>query len=1478
MDLSFFPSTLFLLELCKELYSTPIPKSNQKVCIGTSIRLSVPADRRLHYQSMRERYTNCTYVDGNLEVTWFDEPDADLSFLQHIREVTGFVLIARVNIERLALPNLQIIRGRTVFQLNRVRDSFSFMLMYSRIRILEMPALRDILAGNIGLVSNNGLCYLDTIRWAEILTGPAARVVSLHNRPGRSCTPCHSTCRPESGCWGPEPHHCQHLSKINCSPQCHGGRCFGPKPRQCCHLFCAGGCTGPTQSDCLACRNFYDDGVCKQECPSMLRYNQITYAWENNPNGKYAYGATCVKQCPSHLLRDSSACVRSCPDRKRPVNGECQLCDGPCPRTCHLAEGEVIHSDNVDRLANCSMLHGSLVILEHTFVGFHEFIDNKPGPYHQPMHPNRLEVLSSLREVSGFVRIEASNTEFVNLNFLRNLEYVSGRVRSEGMALYIVKTSLRSLGLMSLKKLRFGSVTVTKNPNLCLADSIDWKSLVAQKSTTNRSFDITVTDNKPRRVCVAEGAICHEQCTLAGCWGKGAENCVQCRHFRIEKKCIESCKDHPGVYQVDNSTCSKCDEQCKDGCKGAGPKQCTRCRHFVDNSTCVARCPKNKYDHLPAEQTMALHSKPISSPVSVRLRYREVYLSGNQVNPASKSPLSVFDNGETGKIVDNDSRTLPDAVSECRECHESCVGGCTGASNKLGSGGCNSCHNAVLDDKANTTWCLAVNETCPRGHYMEFSGAQHYDPEALVSGVCKKCHSFCKQCTGFGFHVSVCLQCVHYQSGEQCVAECGDNFYIDQEHKQCLPCHPECNGCYGPGQSCKACKNFKIHLAAGLDIADSTDGNYTAPVQFNCTSDCPDSHPHRLLPENGDDRLCSAQATPLAVHVTEETVTMVTAVSVAAATLTIIAALAVACKCLSDRKKRDMLKMTMLMSKDGLLSEPLKLTDVRPNLAKLRVVKEVELRRGGILGYGAFGTVYKGVWLPEGEHVKIPVAIKVLREGSGVDTNKDILEEAYLMASLDHPNLLPLLAVCMTSRMMLVTQLMPLGCLLDYVRQNRHTIGSKSLLNWCAQIARGMAHLEQCRLVHRDLAARNVLVQTPHLLKITDFGLARLLESGEEEYRAAGGRMPLKWLALECIQHRIFNHKSDVWAFGVTVWELLTYGGRPYEDVPAKDVPDLLEKGERLPQPSCCSIEVYMLMIKCWMLDAESRPSFSELTEQFSKMAQDPGRYLIIPGDRLMKLPSYTQQDERDMVRRLAASALDNPASDVVLMASEYLASGTDSSCSTADVSHYSPADGSTNAATEATVVRPCGAHLQSKSNCGSNETRAHPHRNGSCKRQNRRLPLDDQQYLMPALTDGPSSIRSQFGVTEILNPEYMGSAALPTPASSNSPKGHTESEDRLSESTAGTASRNRSSVLSAANSVGVPICPQKAPHHPHPRVRRTASDHVTYYNDISTRPTKTKVTTTFSCNGSAAAPTSSPPRSLQTVDIVSVRDSETNV
>ncbi|XP_063244948.1 epidermal growth factor receptor isoform X2 [Bacillus rossius redtenbacheri] len=1148
-----------------------------KICIGTNGRMSVPSNREHHYRNLRDRYTNCTYVDGNLELTWLQDEHLDLSFLQHIREVTGYVFISHVDVSRVVLPRLQIIRGRTVFKLSIYEEEFSLLVTLSKMHNLEMPALRDILGGSVGLFNNYNLCHIRTINWTEIITGRNASYVYVYNftSPERDCPPCDPSC--EKGCWGEGPRNCQKFSKVNCSPQCYQGRCYGSEPRECCHLFCAGGCTGPKQSDCLACREFYDDGVCTQECPAMQRYNSITYSWETNPDGKFAYGATCVKKCPEHLLKDNGACVRSCPHTKMAVNGECVPCTGPCPKTCDGVNE--IHSGNIDSFRDCTIIEGNLMILDQTFKGFQQIYANFSfGPRYQMMHPDNLEVFSTLREVTGFVNIQGYHKDFTNLSYFRNLEVIGGRALTEYFAsLYIVKTSLQSLGLRSLKKIHAGSVAILENKNLCFAQNIDWKKI--KKSL---SHGILLQNNKPELDCKAEGLVCDPECTAEGCWGPGPDQCLSCTHFQMGDKCLPDCDSVSGMYKSGAKVCEPCHEECELMCHGPGPGNCTTCRHVRDGPFCAQACPVSKYD----------------------------------------------DRGE------------------CRPCHENCVGGCSGPANTIGPGGCRSCHKAVINGDVHVETCLGRNETCPDGHFPEYVSPQEQgELRALASKVaCRRCHPRCRRCTGYGFHEQVCQECAAYKRGEQCEDECAPDHFVHEDTRSCLPCSLECRSCYGPGTArCFSCRNYRVYQN-GVYADNST--------AFNCTAHCPSEYPYKIFPQDGEP-YCSTEPTEMSYRgeATNNAMVMWASIGASLALAVIVTGLIVCCVSRQRAKEQEnAVKMTRMLT--GLDDEPLRTTNAKPNLAKLRIVKEAEIRKGGILGYGAFGTVYKGVWVPEGEHVKVPVAIKVLRDGTGANTSKEFLEEAYIMATVEHPNLLRLLAVCMTSQMMLVTQLMPLGCLLDYVRSNRDKVGSKPLLNWCAQIARGMSYLEEIRLVHRDLAARNVLVQTPNCVKITDFGLAKLLDINEDEYKAAGGKMPIKWLALECIQHRIFTHKSDVWAFGVTVWELLTYGGRPYENVPARDVPELLEKGERLPQPRICTIDVYMIMIKCWMLDAESRPSFKELAEEFARMAQDPGRYLVIPGDRFMRLPAYTNQDEKDMIRNLS-SVLDGP--EPVVDADEYL-------------------------------------------------------------------------------------------------------------------------------------------------------------------------------------------------------------------------------
>ncbi|KAK3921300.1 Epidermal growth factor receptor [Frankliniella fusca] len=555
--------------------------------------MSVPSNREHHYRNLRDRYTNCTYVDGNLELTWLQDESFDLSFLQYIREVTGYVLISHVDVRRIVLPRLQIIRGRTTFKINIQDEEFALFVTLSKMHTLEMPALRDILSGSVGMFNNYNLCHIRTINWDEIITGHNAKYTYVYNftSPERECPVCHANCT--AGCWGEGVENCQQFSKTNCSPQCWQGRCFGPEPRQCCHLFCAGGCTGPKQSDCLACRNFYDDGVCTQECPAMQRYNPVKYRWETNPHGKYAYGATCVKNCPEHLLKDNGACVRSCPPQKKAVNGECVPCGGPCPKTC---EGvQTVHAGNIDDFQGCTIIEGSLTILDQSFKGFQMVYSNYSfGPRYPMMHPDRLEVFSTLKEVTGYVNIQGYHEQFTNLSYFRNLEVIGGRALTEYFAsLYIVKTSLRSLGLRSLQKVHSGSIAILENKNLCFAQGVDWKRI--KKSSEHNTL---LQNNKKEEECISEGLVCDKQCSSEGCWGPGPTNCLSCAKFQFEDTCLPDCDTEQGPLRplAGKAICRKCHPRCKK-CTGYGfhEQVCQECTKFKRGEQCEDECLQDHF-------------------------------------------------------------------------------------------------------------------------------------------------------------------------------------------------------------------------------------------------------------------------------------------------------------------------------------------------------------------------------------------------------------------------------------------------------------------------------------------------------------------------------------------------------------------------------------------------------------------------------------------------------------------------------------------------------------------------------------------------------------------------------------------------------------------------------------------------------------------------------------------------------------------
>lgn len=620
------------------------------------------------------------------------------------------------------------------------------------------------------------------------------------------------------------------------------------------------------------------------------------------------------------------------------------------------------------------------------------------------------------------------------------------------------------------------------------------------------------------------------------------------------------------------------------------------------------------------------------------------------------------------------------------------------------------------------------------GYYLDLVLSQDGPLKAMLGkSICRKCHPRCELCSGYGFHVHVCEKCAGYLRGEQCEDECPVDYYADEEKRECIQCDSECRGCYG-GEStqCLSCRNFKIFYDGEMS-ENST--------MFNCTKTCPPDYPNAIYSQNNIGPYCSTYAESVAQLASNQLGIAI----ILGVILSILCCSAIAyylChRRFKDREKEAVVKMALSLARTD-DCEPLRPSNIGPNMSKLSFVKETQLRRGELLGRGAFGCVYKGMLFTEDKKERIPVALKVIMDASEKSSN--FLDEAYIMASVDHPNILKLQAICMTNEITLITQLMPLGCLLNYVREKKSSIGSQALLNWSTQIARGMAYLEERQIVHRDLAARNVLLFRPTVVKITDFGLAKLLDCESNEYKAAGGKMPIKWLALECIQHRVFTSKSDVWAFGVTIWELLTFGERPYENIPARDVPAQIEVGVKLPQPEICSADLYCTLALCWHLDADSRPTFKQLVKQFSEYCRDPGRYISIKGDTLMRLPAYSSQDQKNLIRSLGPqNPQDMSAYDMFYMQKQNMESMPNHWQASSDTSR------------EARLRPYClhDPHMGEDNECYPNGCEV------TVDNMRLNLPLDEDDYLMPTIGNSAS----QAGYMDLIgappsvdNPEYL--------------------------------------------------------------------------------------------------------------------------
>ncbi|XP_051985705.1 receptor tyrosine-protein kinase erbB-3a [Xyrauchen texanus] len=959
------------------------------VCTGTQNLLSVTGSSEVQYKLMKEMYTGCQIVIGNLEITQM-ENSRDFSFLQSIREVTGYILIAINQFRHLPLEQLRVIRGTSLYE---DRFALAILVNYQKdgvhgLKELGLTHLTEILEGGVQIIQNKFLSYAPQINWLDIVKDSSAEVKIEDNGPK---LPCHESCG--SRCWGPGNDTCQILTKTVCAPQCNG-RCFGRSPSECCHIECAGGCTGPLDTNCFACRNFNNSGSCVPQCPQALLYNKVTFKLEPNPNAKYQFGSICVSQCPPNFLVDGSSCVSSCPADKMEVDKKgvkrCEPCGGLCPKACvgtGTPSRQTVDSQNIDSFINCTKIQGSLHFLVTGIKG--DEYNNISA-----LDPKKLKIFNTVREITDILSIQSWPEEMEDLSVFSNLATIQGRSLYRGISskrvysLLVMRIpTLKSLGLRSLKRIGDGGIYITGNTQLCYHHTVNWTRLFGPRAL-RRPKTLDIKENHPQEQCIEEGHACDPLCSSEGCWGPGPDQCLSCKNYSRDGTCVPHCNFLSGEqreFAGPKGECMVCHQECavqwnKHTCTGLGADKCEACKNLQDGPYCVSSCPE-----------------------------------GVQ--------------GENGLII----YKFPSAKYKCQPCHANCTLGCLGP-------GQNDCV-----DSSRSTAGLPVT--------------------AIVLSVI------------FGVLVAFSV------------------FVLSVLYRRSVAIRRK--------------RAMRRYLQSGESFEPLDPG------------------------EKG-----------LKVHV--------------------------------------------------------------------RLLRVSELRKIKPLGSGVFGTVHKGVWIPERDTVKIPVAIKTIQDRTGRQTFHEVTDHMLAMGSLDHPYIVRLLGICPGPSLQLVTQLSPQGSLLEHIRQRRESLNPQRLLNWCVQIAKGMYYLEEQRMVHRNLAARNILLKSDFIVQIADYGIADLLYPDDKKYFFNEIKTPIKWMALESILFRRYTHQSDVWSYGVTVWEMMSYGVEPYSAMRPQEVPDLLEKGERLSQPQICTIDVYMVMVKCWMIDENVRPTFKELANEFTRMARDPSRYLVI--------------------------------------------------------------------------------------------------------------------------------------------------------------------------------------------------------------------------------------------------------------------------
>ena len=1052
----------------------------------------------------------------------------------------------------------------------------------------------------------------------------------------------------------------------NCCKSHHGKCTFG------CNNFDRKGYTSKYEySYCSVCQYYNQNGLCRNDC-KKYESNPLSYG------SNFKYINWCLPKCPGNKVLDTTTnqCTDECPigyymnDNKQCIICEldrldsekypnyrnwspeekCRKIKKVCPGfesvTLAVESSQENHKFQSDLIAmkydECEVIQGNLLlnmnVLYKDAEEKQEITRSSENQFNAELKlkkvRNLVEILdkslSNIKEITGYLRLVFSNShaaDFTGLKhfcFFRNLKIIRGvqTYANKGQSVYFqLPAKFENLCLYNLEKIEKGRIFISDNMDydssnlFTIGTKKQWRLYVQdqrnplgdpnqnEKGVLNRYLNDDVLRQIPESQFTDE---CHEQCKY-GCFRvRDRDSCAAngvkvnpCQNFKIplydptsnlsnsiskrskkqkskkdpryqaNYRCLKKCGDasqNGRIIQyfksdVDQNLCEMCAKECLFGCDGPLNSQC---RKWNDNNFYpYQRVCRQSHHILPVDFQnrqvpgicQAINGGFSCSDFKAKINHSELALDSISAEPFRQ--FHQFYQDISPIIKNYDSKK--DLVKKY------------GFTNNL-----------EILQKIKTNNILKM------------------DPE-LIKTSCITCHENCiGPCNGPSGNLDYkngCKECrIEYNSPDSEVK----NSSFDRNSIFDI-------SVYGP-----QCKTYLADYSIVRDCFEAVRGDEDGECLYGCKLR------YNNTGNTRDVKILSCIEVP-----STSTIPIWIILGVSIPIIIVISI----CYLASRRRLKNM-KTTLGNAltdqrayEEHELMPKLQETGARPKIGHLRTVKESELSFGKLLGQGAFGKVYKAIWEPNfhGEKVKIIVAVKVIKAGSGA-TNDEILEEAGLMTIVNNKFLNRLLGICFSDDILLITAFMKGGALSDFLRNNTGTITSRNMVTWSHQIAEGMMYLENADLVHRDLATRNVLVQDINHVKITDFGLAKVLDHDNNSYISKGEKMAIKWLAPESLKSKIFTPATDVWSYGVTLWEILTFGQRPWKDVKIQHMQKVLESGERLEQPKTASLDFWLFMVKCWMKKPGDRITFKEAVKALEPMARDPDRYILIKIKRLTEV------------------------------------------------------------------------------------------------------------------------------------------------------------------------------------------------------------------------------------------------------------------